>query len=64
MIIGFMMESLLGPLKVAGIYFVSGIGGNLFYAATASQTYQTGTLLLGPQTAIIGLFVSMVTFLF
>lgn len=61
MIIGFMMESLLGPLKVAGIFFLAGIGGNLFYAATAPIQYQTDTLLLGPQTAIIGLFVSMVT---
>ena len=27
-----MLESLLGPMRVAAIYFASGIGGNIFSA--------------------------------
>jgi membrane associated rhomboid family serine protease len=32
MILGFMLESLLGQVRVASIYFASGIGGNIFSA--------------------------------
>jgi membrane associated rhomboid family serine protease len=32
MILGFMLEGLLGPMRVAAIYILSGIGGNLFSA--------------------------------
>jgi rhomboid protease GluP len=59
LIIGFMLESLLGPLRVAGIYFVSGIGGNLFSALC----YPTKFGSVGASTAIFGLIATLVRIL-
>lgn len=50
MIIGFMIESVLGPFKTGLLYIVSGIGGNAF---SCLCTY---TKSVGASTSIFGLF--------
>jgi len=49
MILGFMLESLLGPLKVCLIYIVAGIGGNMFSALCANGD------AVGASTSLFGL---------
>lgn len=50
MIIGFMLESVMGPLRVAILYLAAGIGGNIF-----SSLCSFGTRTVGASTAIFGL---------
>lgn len=57
LIIGFMLENLLGPLRVAGIYFVSGIGGNLFSALCYPSKFGS----VGASTSIFGLIATLVS---
>lgn len=45
------MESVLGPMRVAAIYFVAGIGGNIFSALCRPSTF----LAVGASTALFGL---------
>jgi membrane associated rhomboid family serine protease len=56
LIIGFMLENLLGPLRVAGIYFVAGIGGNLFSALCYPSKFGS----VGASTSIFGLIATLV----
>lgn len=51
-----MLENLLGPFRVAIIYFVSGIGGNLFSALCAPN--KGGSV--GASTSIFGLIATLV----
>lgn len=60
LIIGFMLENLLGPLRVAGIYFVAGIGGNLFSALC----YPSKGGSVGASTAIFGLIATLLAIVF
>jgi membrane associated rhomboid family serine protease len=50
MILGFMLESLLGPMRVASIYFAAGIGGNIF-SALCNPSYHVS---VGASTALFG----------
>jgi len=61
MIIGFMLESILGPLKVAAIYIISGIGGNIFSALCAPK--KDWLLTVGSTTSIYGLVSTVVALL-
>jgi membrane associated rhomboid family serine protease len=57
MIIGFMLESVLGPFRVAILYVVSGIGGILF-----SCLCDPNARSVGASTAIFGLLGGLVIF--
>ena len=59
MILGFMLESLLGPLRVASIYIVAGIGGNIFSALC----YPSKSLAVGASTSIFGLIATIIALL-
>lgn len=50
MIIGFMLESVMGPLRVAILYLAAGVGGNIF-----SSLCNYGGRSVGASTAIFGL---------
>jgi rhomboid protease GluP len=50
MILGFMLESLLGPMRVAAIYIAAGIGGNIF-SALCNPGYH---IAVGASTALFG----------
>lgn len=49
LILGFMLESILGPMKIAALYIVSGIGGNAFSCLCSNSRS------VGASTAIFGL---------
>ena len=53
MIIGFMLESVLGPIRIGMLYIVSGIGGNAFSCLCSND------MSVGASTAIFGLFGGM-----
>lgn len=61
MILGFMLENLLGPLRVALIYFVSGIGGNLFSALCDPNPLK---IAVGASTSIFGLISTLLAIVF
>eukprot|EP00347_Sterkiella_histriomuscorum_P024243 403331813 len=56
MIIGFMLESIMGPFRVGLLYLVSGIGGNLFSALCAPDK-----LSVGASTSIFGLLACLLS---
>lgn len=60
MILGFMLESLLGPARVAAIYFISGIGGNIFSALC----YPSKVMAVGASTSIFGLVATLLAVVF
>lgn len=57
LIVGFMLEQLLGPLRVASIYFVAGIGGNLFSALCNPSKFGA----VGASTSLFGLIATLVS---
>ena len=50
LILGFMLESVMGPLRIGILYIVSGFGGILF-----SCVCSRGEMSVGASTAIFGL---------
>jgi len=61
MIVGFLLESFMGPLKVAAIYIISGIGGNIFSALCAPN--KDWFITVGSTTSIYGLVSTIVALL-
>jgi len=59
MIIGFMLESVMGPFRVAMLYLVSGIGGNLFTALCSPDKPSVGA-----STSIFGLLACLLAMVF
>jgi membrane associated rhomboid family serine protease len=57
MILGFMLESLLGPMRVAAIYFASDIGGNIFSALCNPSKYES----VGASTALFGFIGTLIS---
>ena len=57
MIIGFLLESMLGPLRMAGFYFAVGISANIFGAIT-TDWYAAGPepMLFGQLGGIIAMY--------
>jgi len=55
LIIGFMLESVMGPFRVAWLYLVSGMGGILF-----SSMIRPDEIAVGASTSIFGLFAAIV----
>ncbi len=60
MIIGFMLENLLGSFRVAVIYFLAGIGGNLFSALCYPSKFGS----VGASTSIYGLIATLLAIVF
>jgi membrane associated rhomboid family serine protease len=56
MILGFLLESILGPMRVASIYFAGGIGGNIFSALCNPSKYES----VGASTSLFGLVGALV----
>ena len=54
MILGFMVEGQLGPVRMAIFFFITTIGGNLF-GATLNPAYA-----IGPEPLMFGLFAALV----
>ena len=51
MILGFLLESIMGPMRVAAVYFAAGIGGNIFSALCNPSKFSS----VGASTSLFGL---------
>jgi membrane associated rhomboid family serine protease len=51
MILGFLLESIMGPMRVAAVYFAAGIGGNIFSALCNPSKFES----VGASTSLFGL---------
>jgi len=60
MILGFALEAVLGPMRVAAIYFASGIGGNIFSALC----YPSKGASVGASSSIFGLVGTLLAIVF
>jgi rhomboid protease GluP len=59
MILGFMLETILGTFRVAAIYIIAGLGGNIFSALC----YPSKSLAVGASTSIFGLIATIIALL-
>lgn len=59
MILGSMLENILGTFRVAAIYFIAGLGGNIFSALC----YPSKSLAVGASTSIFGLIATIIALL-